>query len=170
MMNIEALIDTWRAPLTGMFAGWGADWVSATELAQDCLVEAYLARDRLRGDADDPSIAGPWLAGIARNLYRNWNRRQTRRREQEFEPGMELATSRSAANERIECLHRAIEQLPDDLRIITWMFYLEETKSKRIAALLGLPEKTIEGRLHRARKQLRASIGAISKPKGDEHA
>ena len=32
-MDIEHLIDTWRGPLVGLFAGWGASWADASELA-----------------------------------------------------------------------------------------------------------------------------------------
>ena len=156
-MDVERLIETWRGPLTGLFAGWGAAWSDAAELAQDTLVEAYLSRDRLRGDAEDSTVTGPWLRGIARNLFRSWSRRRFRRREEELVPVDERATP-SQEDEHLEALREAMAQLPEEPRTVLYLHYLEETGVREIAALLGISEKAVEGRLYRARGALRERL------------
>src|SRR5688572_2036595 len=105
-MDIERSIETWSAPLVGLLAGWGAPWRDATDLAQDALVEAYLARDRFVSDADDPSAMGPWLRGIARHLFLAWQRRAARRREEVLED-VHAARTGAAQDARSEELVQA---------------------------------------------------------------
>ena len=64
-----------------------------------------------------------------------------------------VAPSDPEPSERLEALRRAIDRLPAKLRQVVLMHYLEETSVKEIAALLSLPAKTIEGRLHQARRR-----------------
>ena len=59
-----------------------------------------------------------------------------------------------------------IERLPDDLRAVVHMHYLEQTPILPIARLLGVSTKTIEGRLYRARKNLARLLEP--KPTGGE--
>ena len=160
-MEIEHLINTWRGPLVGLLAGWGAPWADATELAQDTLVEAYLSRARLRGDPSDPNVIGPWLRGIARNLFRARRRAASRRREEELEHERTTAVSTDTSGDldpedaRLEAVRCAMARLPEKFRAVLYMHYLEETPVREVASLLGLPEKTVEGRLHQARQALR---------------
>jgi len=155
-MDVEALIETWRGPLVGLFAGWGAPWSDATELAQDTLVEAYLARGRLRGDATDPEVVGPWLRGIARNLHRAWQRRRGRRREESL--ALDPPVETRAEDVRLEALRAQMARLPEKLRTVLYLRYLEQSGVREVACLLGLSEKTVEGRLYQARQALRAAL------------
>lgn len=162
--EVERLIETWRGPLTGLLAGWGAGWAEASELAQDALVEAWLGRERLRGELADASAAGPWLRGIARNLWRA--RQRQRRREAPREPGaaLELAdTGGSIATsghdqERLERLRAELARLPEALRVVLYMHYLEETGVREVAGLLGVTPKAVESRLYQARRELRRRL------------
>jgi RNA polymerase sigma-70 factor (ECF subfamily) len=159
-MDVEQLIETWRGPLTGMIAGWGVPFRDAAELAQDTLVEAYLARERLRGDPHDPRVIGPWLRGVARNLHAAWARkRRTRREEPLAGQGGEPAPD-ADQDPRLEALRRALKGLPAQHREVLYMHYLEETSVRAVAGLLGVTEKTVEGRLHRARRMLRDAMSA----------
>lgn len=161
-MDVERWIDAWRGPLTGLFAGWGVPWPEASELAADALVEGYLARDRLAGDAHDVAVAGPWLRGIARNLFRARGRRlesdAAKQRELRTAPAWSDARANCEDDERLAALRRGIERLPRALREALYLFYLEETSVRSVAALLGVSEKTVEGRLHRARMRLRLDL------------
>jgi len=161
-MDIEHLIATWRGPLVGLFAGWGASWADASALAQDTLVEAYLGRARLRGDGEDARVVGPWLRGIARNLWRSSRRRRALRREEELTPENAPAPDAQQEDQRLEALRRAIAKLPEKHRTVLYLHYLEETSVREVAALLELPEKTIEGRLYTARNALRERLARES--------
>lgn len=158
-MDLAELINIYRGPLRGLIASWGAPWGDATEISQDSFAEAYLNRDSCRGDWTDPDVFGRWLRGVAHNQYRNWSRGQRRReRLVKFEsPAVEQAIAPSGAepSEKIQSLREAIERLPDKLRQVVLMHYLEESSVKQIAILLSESDKTIEARLYQARKALR---------------
>lgn len=51
-------------------------------------------------------------------------------------------------------LYNAINQLDDDLRITTILFYFEDVKYKDIANILGIKEGTVKSRLSRAKEKL----------------
>ena len=56
----------------------------------------------------------------------------------------------------------AIDHLPEKTRQIFQLSYLQDKRNKDIAALLGLSEKTIEGHITRALKQLRQELGHVA--------
>src|SRR5712691_11148159 len=88
-MDLAELINTYRGPLVGLIASWGAPWADAAEIAQDSFAEAYLNRGSCRGDWSDPDVFGRWLRGVALNVYRNWARgRRRRERVVKFESGV----------------------------------------------------------------------------------
>ncbi|WP_337233025.1 RNA polymerase sigma factor, partial [Vibrio cholerae] len=90
------------------------------------------------------------LRGVALNLYRNWSRGRRRQKTVTLSPALlEQAAQETepAEAERIERLRAAIERLPARQREVVLMHYLEETSVKEVAALLGVPAKTVEGRL-----------------------
>jgi RNA polymerase sigma-70 factor (ECF subfamily) len=162
-MDIDRWIATWSGPLVALLAAWGAPWGEAHELAQDALVEAYHGRARLRGDPADPTVAGPWLRGIARHLFLARSRRRATRREEPLGAAALHSAApgtAQASDPRSERALAALTRLPEDLRESLYLHYLEETPVREVAALLGVPESTVQGRLFRARRALRTALGA----------
>ncbi len=154
-MELPELIDAFRGPLVGLIASWGVPWRDAAEIAQDSFAEAWLGRERCRGDWQDPEVFGRWLRGIALNQYRSWAR--GRRRVSLFASDTldELpAAAQEVPSERLEALRAAIRRLPARQREVVLMHYLEETSVRKVAALLSVSDKTVEGRLYQARKNL----------------
>lgn len=161
-MELAELMNTYRGPLLGLIASWGAPWADAAEIAQDSFAEAYLKRDFCRGDWHDPDMFGRWLRGVTLNVYRNWARGRRRRErvvryesaavEQAIDPPTPEPT------EQILRLRQAIERLPEIQRQVVLMHYLEETSVHQIAILLSATAKTVEGRLYQARRALRRML------------
>ena len=60
--------------------------------------------------------------------------------------------------ERAEKLWRAIDALPEKLRIVIVMAGIEEHDIREIATLLRLPEGTVKSRLFLARQRLKALL------------
>ena len=163
-MDLTAFINTYRAPLIGLIASWGAPWGDAAEIAQDSFADAWLTRDRCRGDWNDVEVFGRWLRGVAFNKYRNWSR--SRRRYQARIAPVEvvdlpgsIAPSDRGASEHVDALRRAIDRLPAKQKQVVLMHYLEETSVKDVASLLSVTPKTVEGRLYQARRTLSRMLG-----------
>ena len=166
-MDLSDIIDRFRGPLIGLIASWGANYVDAAEIAQDSFADAYLNRESCRGDWQDPDVFGPWLRGIARNKFRNAFRSRKRRELRvisAFSSMLDATPNRlpTPVDERLERLRDAIDALPEKLKQVVMMHYLEVTSVKDVAALLSLPPKTIEGRLYQARRELKRMLGETS--------
>jgi RNA polymerase sigma-70 factor (ECF subfamily) len=163
-MDLTTLINTYRGPLIGLIASWGAPWGDAIEIAQDSFSEAWLKRESCRADWREPEVFGRWLRGVALNRYRNWSRSRRRRQLRIATlPAAELAATEAPADaessEHLDALRRAIERLPAKQRQVVLMHYLEETSVDEIAALLSVTAKTIEGQLYQARRTLQRLLG-----------
>jgi RNA polymerase sigma factor (sigma-70 family) len=159
-LDLTAFIDSYRGPLIGLIASWGAPWSNAVEIAQDSFSEAWLNRESCRGDWNEPEVFGRWLRGVALNQYRNWARSRWRREARTVRldaATLEQAatTSDSETDEHLDALRQAIERLPVKQRQVVLMHYLEETSVNEVATLLGVSAKTVEGRLYQARQTLR---------------
>ena len=162
-MDLQALLSRHRGPLVGLFASRGASPRDAVELAQDVFAEAYLSRDRFRGDWDDPAAAGAWLRGIAGRLWLAHGRRVRRledRVQRELLPAEEAPVPER--DEPAERLRALIAGLPREWRTVLHMRYVEESGLAEIAGLLGISERAVEGRLHRARKELKKRMEAAA--------
>lgn len=165
-MNLERLIDDWRGPLIGLLASWGLGWDAAREVAQDTFAEAYLGRERFRGSLEDPDQVGGWLVGIARNLHRSRARSEARHRADEFgdRAGLDEPASEATGegdDERAQLVRRAVDGLSEEHRQVIYVCYFEEQPVRQAAALLGISEKAVEGRLYRARGELRRRLRTL---------
>jgi RNA polymerase sigma factor (sigma-70 family) len=165
-MDFTTLIDTYRGPLIGLIASWGAPWSDAVEIAQDSFSDAWLKREACRGDWSNSEIFGRWLRGVALNRYRNWRRSSWRRRlrivtlaPDELESA---AMPEPESADHLDALRRAVQRLPARQRQVVLMHYLEETSVKEVAALLSVNAKTVEGRLYQARRTLHRMLGEQS--------
>ena len=63
-----------------------------------------------------------------------------------------------AARERAEHLWRAIEALPEKLRLVVVLAGIEGHDMHEVGALLDVPEGTVKSRLFLARKQLKERL------------
>ena len=159
---LEQALEHWmalyRGPLVGLLRARGAAAADAVELAQETFAEAWCGAERFRGALDDESAVGRWLAGIARNLHRARGRADER-----LQLSTRVDETTEAAEEsraevgdaRRPALRAALARLKPEQREVIWMHYMEETPVRRVAALLEVSEKTVEGRLYRARVELR---------------
>jgi RNA polymerase sigma-70 factor (ECF subfamily) len=57
-----------------------------------------------------------------------------------------------------DCLQSALDELPDEFRLVVTMFYFEELSYRDIAAALKLPLGTVMSRLSRAKGRLRQRL------------
>jgi len=127
----------------------------AEDVAQDAAVRAY----RRFGSLRDPERFRPWLVRIAWRLAidrrRSERRRETRERvawaDAPPAPTAEQVASTRQTEERV---WRAVEELPEKLRIVVVLSAIEGYGVREVAALLQVPEGTVKSRLHDARRQM----------------
>ena len=155
ILDLDQLLADFRGPLVGMVATWGAPWRDANELAEDTFAEAFLSQARFCGDPTSTEDVGRWLRGIAFYLFSAWRRRQGRFPHSLTDPDSMPEQPGQESDAHLEALLTAMARLPARLQAVLHMHYLEETGVHQVAALLGLTPKTVEGRLYRARKELR---------------
>lgn len=114
-----------------------------------------MGRARFAGDPSDLDAVGAWLRGIAMNLFRSSRRARRALRAVPADLPMEPEPEE---DERQELLRRAFTELRQEHQNILRMYYLEETGTEQVAALLGLSRKATENRLYQARKALREKV------------
>jgi len=62
-------------------------------------------------------------------------------------------------HEQQAIVQRALQQLPENYRMVTVLRYWSDLSYEEIAKVTGLPESTIKTRLHRARHMLAKALG-----------
>lgn len=157
-MDLERLLDTWRGPLIGLLAAWGARPAEARELAEDVFAQAWLARARFEGDPADEPRVGAWLRGIARNLWLAARRERERATSAGASAAEASAPTPEDPDERLEALRGALDELEPELREALYVRYVEESSLAVVAALLGVSERAAEGQLYRGRQLLKERI------------
>ncbi|HZL93311.1 MAG TPA: sigma-70 family RNA polymerase sigma factor [Vicinamibacterales bacterium] len=146
----------------------------AEDVAQEAFAKAYRSFRQLR----DRTRFRAWLVRMtwrmALDRQRANRRRLARELPVEVEAGLtwpersrgnnrldlhETTTADTvAARERAEHLWRAIEALPEKLRLVVVLAGIEGHDMHEVGALLDVPEGTVKSRLFLARKQLRERL------------
>ena len=129
----------------------------AEDVAQEALLRAYRSFDRLR----DHGRFRAWLVRISFRLALD-RLRSAKRREQRdglwsqpaHRPPAATAEDLAASSEFQAHLDRALEELPDKLRLVLLLAAMEGHTIDEIASLLGIPAGTVKSRIFAARKQL----------------
>jgi RNA polymerase sigma-70 factor (ECF subfamily) len=142
----------------------------AEDLVQDALVRAY----RFQHHFEAGTNLRAWLMRILTNTFINHYRRTAReRRVLDHEEGAPigdgvmsraamrgLTDSVSVAQEGLlrEEILAALDELPDEYRVMIVLADIEELSYKEIADTLSCPIGTVMSRLHRARKLLQKRL------------
>lgn len=144
----------------------------AKDMTQETFIRAWQHRTKIR-----QKTAHSWLLKCVQNLCFN----QLKRRKfqvhlsEEDEEGETLEMllhehsfqsnptpdEIAIKQELKQLVHRAIEELPPNLRSLVVMRELEEMSYKEIAEVLKQPENTVKSNIFRARKKLREILNRL---------
>lgn len=134
----------------------------AEDAAQEVFLKAYRSLSQYRGEA----AFSTWLYRIALNHLADLHRR----RKQAFVP---LDTVRdlnapedetvspeqaALAEERRQAIQSALAELPEIYRQVIFHYHFSGLSYAEIGQRLGLPPKTVETRLYRAKRMLREKL------------
>jgi RNA polymerase sigma-70 factor, ECF subfamily len=155
--------------------------------AEDLVQEAALQAFRAFESFQEGTNFKAWFFRILTNLFINAYRKRQRGPEidrladlenapalylfkQTREMGMHAWTPDPAALviEKVEAeeVSRAIAALPEDYRIVSALYFMEEFSYQEIAEIVGCPVGTVRSRLHRGRRMLQKALWHIAEQQG----
>ena len=129
----------------------------AEDVAQEAFVKAYRSFSRLR----DRERFRAWLVRMTWRLAIDRQRGDRRRAARETVTQTVTASDTSdelIARERAAHLWKAIDSLPDKLRIAIVLAGIEEHDTAEVARLLDVPQGTVKSRLFLARQRLKEQL------------
>jgi RNA polymerase sigma-70 factor (ECF subfamily) len=132
----------------------------AEDVAQEAFAKAYRSFRQLR----DRDRFRAWLVRMTWRLALDRRRGDRRRlaREEKESAGATAASrdleDEAIAGERSARLWRAIDRLPEKLRVVIVLGAIEGHGVREVAALIGVPEGTVKSRLFEARRQLQERL------------
>jgi len=159
----DQLVRRYQDPVYGMaarFTGGGAD---AEDVAQEVFLKVFRSLAGFKGEAKFST----WLYRVTFNLCADWLRRNRKpgRKAAAIEEAGEVRDSRVdlerslLESEERERVNRALASLDERYRSVIVLLYYQKLPYEEIATILGVPVKTVETRLYRARKMLREALG-----------
>lgn len=135
--------------------------LDAEDLTQQTFLMAQQRLDQVR----DPEKIQAWLFVVLRTVYGKGLRKA--RPVAAVNLGLDIDSIpdpiRSDDIDR-EALQLALDELPDDFRMVLLMFYFEDCSYKEIAAQLEVPIGTVMSRLARAKGHLRSRLAHREEP------
>lgn len=143
----------------------------AQDVAQD--VFCRLLTDATAFTGDEHLRA--WLLRVTVNRCRELHRMPWRRRvdalDERAEPSSpDVGTEDAALAElRADPVWQALRELPEKLRMVALLHYVEEYSTEQIARIVGCAPATVRTRLYRARRQMRQILEPNSEPKEESY-
>lgn len=151
------VLERYSQPVFSLIVKMTGRREDAEELTQDVFMKVFRSLDHFQGN----SSFSTWLYRIAYNTAIS----ALRKRKDEWAVMEESIAGRidedeaeyeleSIREEQIDCLEKALEQLPPDERTLILLFYMQEKSIEDIAAIMELSVSNVKTKLHRIRKKL----------------
>jgi RNA polymerase sigma-70 factor, ECF subfamily len=160
----HALVDRHAAELFRLAASLSAVRADAEDVVQETFVGAYQGLKRFDGRASVKT----WLKRIlVRQAARAWNRSRRSRSALPLEGAAETAIQKESISAtamvdgRID-VAGVLGTLAPEHREVIAMREFEDMSYTEMAEVLGIPQGTVESRLHRARADLRKKLSEYS--------
>lgn len=148
----------------------------AEDLYQDTFLSAVELSDRIDYESNPKS----YLLSVAVHIWQNRKRKFAWRkriadmrpivdeRDEESSEATDLSPEEQIIDrEQAEIVQKAVHALPERLRIVVLLFYMEELSTAQIAAMMRIPKGTVLSRLHQARKLLKRELEEVFDEKSD---
>jgi RNA polymerase sigma-70 factor, ECF subfamily len=138
----------------------------AEDIAQEAFVRAHRGFRQLR----DRDRFRAWLARLTWRLALDRRRTERRRAIRDAAhppaaPPESMADDEIASRERADLLWRAIDALPEKLRVVVVLSAIQEHDLHEVAGLLGIAEGTVKSRLFAARSRLKEWLQCATTPR-----
>lgn len=164
----DLLVKQYQHKIIGLIGRYVYDHSEALDVAQEAFIKAYRALPNFRGE----SAFYTWLYRIAINTAKNHLVARGRRPPDTdvdvddahyFEGGRELKDVETPENqlyrdELERVVKRALDQLPEDLRVALSLREFEGMSYEDIASIMDCPIGTVRSRIFRAREAIDREI------------
>jgi RNA polymerase sigma-70 factor (ECF subfamily) len=127
--------------------------------AEDLTQQTFLIAQQRLHQVRQPERVVSWLFSILRSCYLKAERKSTPVVATSLELDVDsIPDSLAETSFDEELLQAAIDELPDEFKLVLVMFYFEECSYKEIAEQLQIPIGTVMSRLTRAKSRLRCRL------------
>jgi RNA polymerase sigma-70 factor, ECF subfamily len=158
----EQLVRRYQDSVYGMALRFVGSPAEAQDVAQEAFLRAFRGMDGFKGEARFST----WLYRITYNLCADWLRRNRSpsRRAAPLPEADDMADGREdlegglLEREERDAVRRALDGLDEIYRTVVILLYYQKLSYEQIAGVLGVPVKTVETRLYRARRILRDAL------------
>jgi RNA polymerase sigma-70 factor (ECF subfamily) len=164
----DALVRKYQHRIVGLIGRYVSDWSECQDVAQEAFMRAYRALPNFRGDAQFYT----WLHRIAVNTAKNHLVAQNRRPPtddidagdaEQYDVGMRLRDTDTPEHELLRqeielTVMRAVETLPEDLKVAITLREVDGLSYDEIAQQMGCPIGTVRSRIFRAREAIDAQL------------
>lgn len=165
--ELEVCIDKYNKDIYSFCLYLTGSPQEADDLYQDTFLTAVECKEKIEFGNNPKS----YLLSIALRIWKNRKRKYAwRRRIADIQPiaeerDAEMAKSaesspeeRIARQEKDMSVRMAVNKLPDKLKIVVLLFYMEDLSTAQIAETVKIPAGTVLSRLHRARRILKKEL------------
>lgn len=128
--------------------------------AEDLTQQTFLAAHQSVAQLHDPANARAWLFTILRHAYSKLKSKRVPLLATPFDIDLEAVPEERPEEPLVDQqrLQEAIDELPDEFKLVILLFYFEDCSYREIAERLSLPPGTVMSRLARAKARLRAKL------------
>jgi RNA polymerase sigma-70 factor (ECF subfamily) len=153
------LIQRYQGVVQGLAYHLTGNFEDAEDIAQETFITAYLKLGQLR----NPEKFAAWLKQITFNCCKMWIRKRKESVSLDEVDELSFGVVPSSAEEYEQeemrrLVHRALSQITEKNRLVITLYYLDGLNYNDIAQFLDMPISTVEGRMHRAKKQLKGRL------------
>lgn len=139
---------------------------NSREDAEDVTQDVFFALLNRGIDFTDEAHLKAWLIRATIDRSKNTHRYIKRHPQTTYDPNIhdseDKTTNHKESNMAIDCLKEEIAKLPPKTQNILRLYYKDSYSTKEIAQLEGIKESSIRAKLHRARKQLKEKLIAVT--------
>jgi RNA polymerase sigma-70 factor (ECF subfamily) len=185
--SAAARFESYLTPILTAAYGTALHMTRNSSDAEDLVQEAALQAFRGFDSFQEGTNFKAWFFRILTNLFINAYRRRQREPGIDTLPdledapalylfkqtqaiGMHAWNSDPAAlvleRFEVEQVCRAIAALPEDYRVVSALYFMEEFSYQEIAEMVGCPVGTVRSRLHRGRRMLQRALWHIAEQQG----
>lgn len=168
--ELTECIDTYGRDIYSFCRHMTGNVQEAEELYQD----TWLKTVELAESIDSAGNVKSYCLSVALRLWKNrkrkyaWRKRIAGTQDLLDEQGLEYISDDSPTSEerilieeRDRIVWNAVGELPEKLKTVILLYYMEELNVSQIAGLAGVPEGTVKSRLYQARKLLEQKLEGV---------